>query len=272
MNINKKLIEVLKDKTICWYPSAGEDFRPLLYLSEQYVSTRDAIKNISPLPELFVFTDYHNSYFDSNYKGLKALSEGTLRKGDYLFDDSVRGTLHFDCKNTKIKVLSIKKIDIDISEFDHSLAGNEPSARYGTGYLMDVQIMSTDKTRIKNNLGTYDMHILYIFAENSAFAEIFLRESIRVDFLLRIRYGVSFGGSRDTDGEWLKYAAPKLGVKYFLEETDLTGILHNNDRKIIQKLSDICGSLDTKWEGEEIRCTPWSRPNRTIEVSWKKQI
>ena len=103
MNINKKLIEVLKDKTICWYPSAGEDFRPLLYLSEQYVSTRDAIKNISPLPELFVFTDYHNSYFDSNYKGLKALSEGTLRKGDYLFDDSVRGTLHFDYKNTKIK-------------------------------------------------------------------------------------------------------------------------------------------------------------------------
>ena len=272
MNTNEELVEILKDKTICWYPSAGDDFRPLLYLSEQYVSTRDDIRNIAPLPQLFVFTDYHNSYFDCNYKGLKALSEGTLKSGDYLYDDSVRGIIHFNYKHTKIKVLSIKKVDIDIPQLDRSLACNEASVKYGTGYCMSVQITSKDESRRKNNLGTYTAQLLYIFAENSAFAELLLRENIRVDFLLRIRYGINCGDSCDTDGEWLRYAAPKLGVKYYFEETDRSGALHYNDRQIIQKLSEICGPLDTKWEGEQMRCLPWSNPNRTIMVSWKKHI
>ncbi|MFM7758156.1 MAG: hypothetical protein ACKO6J_04405, partial [Crocinitomicaceae bacterium] len=43
---------------IAWYPSAGEDFRALMYLNDAF-SLREPCKGIEPAaPDLFLYTDY----------------------------------------------------------------------------------------------------------------------------------------------------------------------------------------------------------------------
>lgn len=53
-------------KHICWYPSAGKDFRPLLFISNWYYKKNNVpIDDGQEFPDLFILTD-HCGLFDSH--------------------------------------------------------------------------------------------------------------------------------------------------------------------------------------------------------------
>ncbi len=51
--------EAIKDyKHICWYPSASNDFRPLLFLSDWYYDTYNVPRDEDQvMPDLFILSD-----------------------------------------------------------------------------------------------------------------------------------------------------------------------------------------------------------------------
>ncbi len=57
----KRYIDRLKnDPLIAWYPSAGNDFHPLLYLSPAYSKYNPSKENVEEsFPDIFLFTDYY---------------------------------------------------------------------------------------------------------------------------------------------------------------------------------------------------------------------
>ena len=68
-------------KHICWYPSAGKDFRSLLFLSDWYFRNNElALDEGQELPDLFVFTDYQglSDYYEEEYgkEGFEFLKPG----------------------------------------------------------------------------------------------------------------------------------------------------------------------------------------------------
>ena len=55
----KKFIDTFKgEPRIAWYPSAGVDFRALLYLSPQYAASDPVDVEEPQTPDIFLFTDY----------------------------------------------------------------------------------------------------------------------------------------------------------------------------------------------------------------------
>ena len=55
----KKLLDNFEgEPRIAWYPSAGEDFRPLLYLHPKFSNLNRGIRQEPQTPDLFIFTDY----------------------------------------------------------------------------------------------------------------------------------------------------------------------------------------------------------------------
>ena len=215
----KMLVKELKmRKSICWYPSAGSDFRPLLYLSRPFYDKHEELSaDKDVFPDLFIMTDYQLSEF-TNYadvyhydylrihhpNNFDKISKGTLRRGDILFRDH--------CTALTVK----SAIPIFINDFDakKELVTFEYPDWYGRGYCITVEVNSFGNTTKK--LGKWDMDIVYLYAENTAFAkQILIENDINIDFITRVRYGGSFGGSKNF-GSWLFYLADKLNVKYYI--------------------------------------------------------
>ena len=55
----KFLDKVKGEPRIAWYPSAGEDFRALLYLDPSYSRINPASVLEPQSPDIFLFTDYY---------------------------------------------------------------------------------------------------------------------------------------------------------------------------------------------------------------------
>lgn len=65
-------------------------------------------------------------------------------------------------------------------------------------------------------LGEWDADVVYVLVENTTFAfDFFVKEKISVDYIIRVRFGDAFGGSR-MDGSWLLKLLKPLHTKYFL--------------------------------------------------------
>ena len=205
------LTDVIKaHRSVCWYPSAGSDFRAIFHLSDQYVKSPKAV-----LPDLFIMTDYHagemKHYGDPTVSysdiGFNRMESGHLKAGDLLFRDAV----------TELKIASItpiKKLDIGVEK---SVITFGVSQKYASGYLMHLE-MHTKITNTPQRC-TIEADVVYLYAENTAFARDFLlKNKLSVDWILRIRYGNGFGGSK-AKGMWLDYLAQPLGVRYLISDT-----------------------------------------------------
>ena len=199
--------EIIKNhKKICWYPSAGADFRELLFLSEQYCKWRNVPISSDELPDLFILTDCN----PSDICFTKTLGTTCVEElnGDYyslmryLFK-SLDGRTLITLRN---RVECIEKIDIP---FDSNLFCFEPSNNYGNAYFIQAKVHSKP-------LGIWNVDMLYILTENTNFGLHYLvKHNIFIDYIVRVRYGDAFGGSR-LSGEWLLKLLRPLNVKYFL--------------------------------------------------------
>jgi len=58
---------------LCWYPSAGADFRVLLFLFQQYVKRYNISISTEELPDLFILTDCNPK--DTSYVERRGFSD-----------------------------------------------------------------------------------------------------------------------------------------------------------------------------------------------------
>lgn len=191
---------------ICWYPSAGADFRELLFLSEQYCAWKDVPIAANELPDLFILTDCNPS--DTEY---------CLTTGDTYIND-INGPNYYKMGNlfscykrrtmmtVKDKVKLVEKLDI---EFNHKLYRFDISHNYGNAFYFTVHIVS-------KQLGEWDADVLYILAENTSFAfDYLIKNNVTIDYIIKVRYGDAFGEST-VQGDWLLKLIKPLNTKYYL--------------------------------------------------------
>ena len=272
---NNRLFEILRShKSICWYPSAGCDFRPLLFLTKQYYSKKDELKNISEIPDLFVLTDFATCYIDSYFNPLytngillytesEKIDKGTISSGDCLYKDDF----------TTVTVKNVEKFSTgfcdsvpDENDKDSVIIGS-PSPQYGMGYYMNVHISSRNPAAKK--LGEYDVKMLFLYSVNHLFAKELLKEKIGIDYIIKIRYGGNMGNSKASKGEWLNYVLKPFGVKYYIDYIYERSI-KENDYAIISELEKVVGEKLSVPDKKLILYDAWSTVRSGIFVEWFK--
>lgn len=211
------LSDILKShKHICWYPSAGRDFREMLFFSKQYYSVHKAeFANAAPskeVPDLFLLTDLipwkgeldyarfghplGNSDFDK-------LESGKLKCGDFLFYDDY----------TQIKVLKYSYLEDVGVPFHAEFCDMAKPQDFGRAYYFQLEISS----KHQQDKRVWETNLVYVITENTAFAfDYLVKNEIHLDYVVAIRYGEAFGGSRVWP-TWIYYLLGQFRTRYFIE-------------------------------------------------------
>lgn len=197
---------VKQHNKICWYPSAGADFRALLFLSKQYLEWKDVPMDSVELPDLFIYTDCKPTDYNwTGYSGRSFISD--LNEPPFRYKKM--SALYRDSKTEIFLNKPIEELQCQKFSFDERYFGFDVSKNYGKAFLMNVHIQS-------KQLGEWDAEVVYVLSENTTFAfDFFIREQITVDYILRVRFGDAFGGS-SMDGSWMLKLLKPLHTKYFL--------------------------------------------------------
>lgn len=204
--------EVIKSyEHICWYPSAGSDFRALLFLSDWYYKKRGVpMDEGQVLPELFVMTDYEGF----------CIHDGEQRIFGDASEQIVRGhcepgscLVHVAYKNTStdIVVKRYEKLRDTGLPFDFRLNHQGKPEVYNSAFLIEVEVVSRSYDEIRR----YETSVLYAAAENKLFAErILIRCGVKMEYLVIINYGTGFGGGNGIGFEWMFDEYEELGIRY----------------------------------------------------------
>ncbi len=178
-----KLTAFLKAHRCVWYPSAGDDFRDLIFLSGKYPC-------IDTAPELFIHTDC-SAVFMFHKKDNIVYEDGhTVIRAEKLQNferlHPVQEFAHFQCAKTYNGRTALFQISIDSDTFGH-----------------------------------IERKLLYAVCENEWFAgNILVPQRIPIDTICRVRYGNGFGGAVN-DGSWLVPAMNILGTKNFFSDPEI---------------------------------------------------
>lgn len=186
-------------KNICWYPSALKDSLSMVCLS--YKSLRDYGIPRHEAPDCFIFTDYE-TYADQadNNRFFLDVSE---------YEDEV--PCNYSGFDFSVTAFNIKELDRIKLPFDHNLVAFERDNYYGRVFVADVLIKHP-------NIGEIITKLVYVVAENTAFAFDFLiKKNIKVKYVVHSRYGYGFGGGI-SNGAFMCNIFKELGTKYFASD------------------------------------------------------
>lgn len=177
---------------IAWYPSAGTDFRPLLYLSPQFAEKSKPAGGTEPAPpDIFLFTDYF-----------------PWKESDFLDTPDI----HIDDK-TQVIVKNMEELprlniplDAEIVDFHNE------SVATGRVVFMEVTVNSTV-------LGEISLPVIYAFAENESFcAEKILPLNGRISHVIHVRYGGGCGGGGFASGIWINNVLKRLHCEVLITD------------------------------------------------------
>ncbi len=189
----KSFIDGLRNEPrICWYPSAGEDFRALMYLSEKYILELNPSSEEEPLPpDIFVFTDYY------------PWSPSTFLDNRTIYADSRTSVYIKDLEELPKTNLKLHKELVDFPE---------GSIVTGRTIFMNIVIDS-------NRLEKITYPVLYCFAENEEFylKKIQANKGI-ITHVVHVRYGGGLGGGGRASGAWIVNALEKIGCEIFITD------------------------------------------------------
>ena len=242
----RTVLEALKEFShICWYPSAGVDFKPLLFISDWYYKKNNVpMDEGQVLPDLFIFTDYagfhvHDMELSCFGDAYEQIQNGHCEPGSCF--------IHVSYKNssTEIIVKSFEKLRDLQFPFDTELASCEKGYDYNSAFLMKVEVVS----RINEKDNTYETSIMYVAALNELFAErVFIPNRIKTEYLIIIRYGTGFGGGNGKGFTWILRDCQKLGIKYLVTSHCVRGeISETESDKPYPQLTDIYGIDGKQW-------------------------
>lgn len=177
---------------ICWYPSAGADFRDLLYLSRPYAAYHLPTEPDPAFPDLYLHTDY--------------FPWGTP---DFLN----RQVLHIDSR-TMIKLDAIEELPrLDLPLDPKFVQYPDAGPVTGRVFFLTLDVYSDPLQ------ACYKAHLLYAFVENAAFCSaMLLKHKACLSHVLHIRYGGGIGGGGSASGGWLRRVLHPLSCRIFITD------------------------------------------------------
>ena len=222
--------EVIRQhKHICWYPSAGVDFKPLLFLSEWYYKKNSvATDEGQAFPDLFIFSDYMG--FHAHEMKLQVFGEAYEQiQNGFCNPDSCLIHVSYKNSSTEIMVKSFERLkDLNLP-FDPELASMKNDIDYNSAILLNVEIVS----RIHEEVNRYEVSVLYLAALNEFVAEnILVPNGFKTEYLVIINYGTGFGGGCGKGFTWILSNYRKLGIKYLVSNHVVRGDIVNKDSEM----------------------------------------
>lgn len=239
--IFKRYLDGLKsDPLIAWYPSANEDFRPLLYLSpaySEYNPPKVPIKEI--FPDIFLFTDY-------------------FPWGDFL-SFLLRSPTIYQDNRTIVSVDEIEELPSLALPLDPSIV-HFPNDNPEPGKIVYL------KVRIKSKvLGECVYPVIYVFTENEVFcSKVLLEKNSKISHVIHVRYGGGLGGGGAASGIWILGVLKKLHCKVFV--TDGHYAWQEGDKSAMQLYPNLLGSPPS--EMKEIRMLESEKWSGHGNVKW----
>src|SRR5271166_4568689 len=122
---------------IAWYPSAGGDFRDLLFLHPRLQCEPEPV-----VPDLFLHTDYHWTREDDDFS-----------VGGILLDDG----------RTAVSIADVEELPPLPVRLDPGLVYNAKGSAW-TGRVLFMRLLVNSTL-----LGAFERPVLYAFVENAAF-------------------------------------------------------------------------------------------------------
>lgn len=168
---------------LAWYPSAGNDYRPLMLVHHR-VNEREPME-----PDLYVYTDYQPPL--------------AIEQEKVLYQD----------KKTSVTVLEREELEpiyLPVMKEFMTLSVNHLHNRV---FFLRLLLESAQ-------FGSSEAHLLYVGAMNEVFCREFLLGGSHVSHIIHVRYGSAFGGARTT-GSWILNLLKELKTEYFISSMHL---------------------------------------------------
>lgn len=228
-----------KQPRIAWYPSAGEDFRALLYLHPAYQELMPVAQGLEQLlpPDIFIFSDYypweHSNFLDK--------------------------PLIYQDKRTTVTVDLIEALpSLNLPRHPEIVEFPEGSVATGRCIFLNIAVQSTKLDKI-------NFPVIYVFEENESFyANCLIPQKASINTILHIRYGGGLGGGGKAAGGWLSHVLEKLNCDLFI--TDGRHHLQSGDHFAMELFPSIPRACST--EMTTIRTTPSRSWSHYGDVTW----
>lgn len=189
--LQKFLEEMNREPRIAWYPSAGEDFRALLYLDPSYSKINPASELEPKSPDIFLFTDYYPWKYSQ------------FLDNKMVYIDS-RTMVYID------HIEELPKLNLPL----HEQLVHFPKGSNATDRALFLKIRITS-----DKLGSISYPVIYAFAENETFyCRKLVPNKAIISHIIHIRYGGGCGGGGTASGVWLVNVLKNLKCELFVTD------------------------------------------------------
>jgi hypothetical protein len=221
---------------IAWYPSAGADFRALLYLNRAYSRWNPASVEEHDFPQVFLFTDY----FPWQYS-------------PFLDQPMIHNDFGSVIRVEKIEELPSLQLPLD-----------KEIVEFTEGSIATTRVIYLELSVWSNKLGPFDAAVVYAFVENEAFcSRVLLEKESTIAEVVHVRYGGGLGGGGKASGGWIPNVLKKLNTRVFI--TDGSHYLQQGDKFAVTKYPNLAGDAPNL---EQIRTIPGKSWSEHGDVSW----
>jgi hypothetical protein len=221
----KKHLDGFKgEPRIAWYPSAGEDFRALLYLSPKFSDLFEEVLNGEKLPQFLQHDEDYNLQ-----RVLRKLPQGdeALRKklpappDLFLFTDYYpwEGSTFLDKRTIRTDEFTTVSVE-NLEELPHlNLPLHKEIVDFPSGSIATNKVLFMNIKIVSNDLGTIRFPVLYAFVENEAFfCEKLNPFHAKISHIIHVRYGGGLGGGGNARGVWLQCVLERLKCELFVKD------------------------------------------------------
>ena len=225
---------------IAYYPSSGEDFRDLLYLSPRFSDHCPATGAEPRHPDIFLHTDYF------------PWSTSTFLDSMVIYDDA----------RTRVKLRDIEELPRCVLPVDPGIV-DFPAGSHATGRVVFLDVSVTSE-----KLGSFSAPVIYAFVENGAFcARKILAKKGKISHVIHVRYGGGCGGGGQSSGVWLLNVLQRMQCECFV--TDNHYPQQSGDRRTYQLYPELSGNEDTKQLEKPIRTVCSDSWSCYRDVTWR---
>lgn len=219
---------------LLWYPSSGNDFTDVLNFTSQDI---DEI-NYNNKPTLFIHNDYYKDTYFNISRGYKLYTNDGKQV-------EIKKEIKLKFKlNTKGEYL-VKENYVDFYEESFTVP-----------YISLFEV----------TIGYIEAKILYFGFENINLFELFILNSIKIDFLIKVREGCGLGGNIMSITQ-VYFFLSNLKVKYLIIDNEI----HWNN-EVINLLRSKYKLMPMPYSTTEVRQYDWSGFEvKKIKIKYKKK-
>jgi hypothetical protein len=207
------------EEKLLWYPSSGDDYRDIVNFSD--ISNR--IIPFEDLPNLFIHNDYDSRVFN-RFNDTYLFNDGkTIVKAE----DKIELRFNLKAKGNYL----IRPDFVDFHESSFTI----PHLN-----LFNLKIES-------EKFGIIYANLLYFSFENINLFEFFVANSIKIDFMVKVREGFGLGGSRMSVTQ-VYFLLSRINLKYLINDAEI-----HWDSEVINQLIKMRSKLPKSYKLNQIQ-------------------